>query len=55
MASVIIPATISQRFIFADFNVSSLDSCIALMTSSLTLLIVEVMLFVDDCINVSMF
>ena len=54
-ASIIIPATINQRLKFADFNDSALDSCIALITSSLALLIIETMLFVDECINVSMF
>ena len=47
-ANIIIPATINQRFMFADFNVSALESCIALITSSLAVLIVVVMLFVDD-------
>jgi hypothetical protein len=47
-ANIIIPATINQRIMFADFNVSALDSCIALITSSLAVLIVVVMLFVDD-------
>ena len=55
IANIIIPATINQRLMFADFNVSALESCIALITSFLALLIVVVMLVVDDCTNVSMF